>query len=313
LVFNLRKPQKSTFSVGGAPFFAGYPGENFQVNAYLNITPPNLELDSSFQVQIDRLEFIIKPDEEFLPPNRICVFYILFYHPEPDLILEQALRSSRELYWRDGICTDIDPGGWNSDPRYIILDLTDKVPIKKISLPQHNRFIYPYDDFAVQPYLEVRGHFYNDDYPVTEEFGDSFLSNPFINITIENANDWLINQESSAEVYWNLGYEDSRQVNSRTAPIIWFRRAILTKLISPLLCMVLLVFLILVAINEKKDMLIEGGLGIFLGVFSIREILLPGNAEIFTLVDAILWGIIFTFGLILVDSLIFNLRDKRSS
>ncbi|HYO49655.1 MAG TPA: hypothetical protein VEW94_07360 [Chloroflexia bacterium] len=95
--------------------------------------------------------------------------------------------------------------------------------------------------------------------------------------------------------------------------VLEFERSLLERLLFPSLISVILLFTVLLAFVESLSTFIEGGVGVFFGIFGLRQALLPPGTEIRTILDFAIVGLYLCFAAVMMLQAAINIRKRSGS
>ena len=88
-----------------------------------------------------------------------------------------------------------------------------------------------------------------------------------------------------------------------------FKRPLFEQIMIPSLILVVLLFIIFLSIVDNIDTYVEGGLAAFFGIFGLKQMILPPDAEIRTIIDYAIWGLYFAFAGTLIQQFFFVIKQ----
>lgn len=162
---------------------------------------------------------------------------------------------------------------------------------------------YPYDDFELLFYPQVVYRLIYGDDSVA-----SITTYPSVTLRVPHTAGWQI---SSHEVelappftHDLLGSDLDRVI------AVDLSRPLLEKVVQPSMVLVILVLVFFLTLVDATGTFIQGAIAVLLGIFSIREILMPRHAAVRTLLDFAVWGLYFAFAGALFHRLVYIWRKE---
>jgi|GEM_PF-3847711 len=161
-----------------------------------------------------------------------------------------------------------------------------------------NHFWFPYDNVDLNLSLVAEISFYNNTELVLEERHSPLLSiyaSDIVGYEIYYMGESTLFAPFFREEPTSSGVEFVPTTDKVIFTALRFVRPVFERIIIPSLFMVMLAFIILLAFVESVESFIQGGLAVFFGLFSLRQIVLPATTEVRTIVDVAVWGLYFAF------------------
>ena len=172
-------------------------------------------------------------------------------------------------------------------------------------------FWYPYDDSRLQLRVKVSLSFIHegsDAATVSKE-----LLAPGIHLKAPRTLEWQMKVQGhpiAANLQNSLGYL-LPALDPQEGFVIEYKRPILIRLMYPAMLLVPLLFIVLLSLLDSLDTFIQGGVGVFFGVWAIRSILLPASTSIPTVLDYAIWGLYFVFAVTMLTHIVPLLTRRR--
>jgi|GEM_PF-4738460 len=271
----------------------------------LTLYPPSLEDPESLywpQVEVENIFYYDKTPAGERQPQEICI---------DQIIIAEVLRGYALDFFDEAIyplCFPLDePVKLLSDSensRFFAFNIPDNHGNWRTSFYGYaDHFWYPYDDFQLIFYPQVRYRlFYADD------LFTSITTYPVAGFQVPNTAGWQISSYED-ELESPLAHQ-LLESDLETVIVVDFKRPLLEKIIQPSMVAIMLVFIVFLTLVDSVDTFIEGAVAVLFGIFSIRQLLMPPNAQIRTVLDFAIWGLYFAFTGTLLQWLIAILQKK---
>lgn len=264
------------------------------------VTPPTLQANSQTTVNLTGLSYTWDQAEQPQMPTTLCI----------DLITLVSPTNEGALYF-DGfeaeypLCFQLPPPDttifkeFNKASWHFAIEqhLPKGVTVSSTLFQDGERFWYPYDNTAFRFTTEVY-------YRLLQN--ETLLSNQMTIVppttTVASISDW----HSTATVSMLPATPFIQQYNPELTRVvsIGLQRPLLLQVVYPLLCATMLLFILLLTDVSSTEAMIEGGVATLFGLFGLRQILLPANTEIRTLMDVTIWGLYLAFATTLIPYLL---------
>lgn len=290
----------------------------------LEIDPPELTEPNSPVVKVSTVTVVmpneVPVDQQFCV-DRILIYENVFeafevpgrggvYTPEPvcleigkptGLTVEAEHGVSGSIY-PDNLglfLTDIESRLGEIENVYFRYTLSAQDQLSGMFIYDPASFWYPYDDFSLDFTMVLHYHLVGEN--GTTETAITF---PDLQVNDIRSESWDIsiyyfdNQSlDSRFLTVHPQFEDSPSYSRIT---IDFRRSIVLKIVYPIIVVSMFFFVLLLSQAESVDGFIEGSLAVMFGIFSLREILIPPEAQTRTLLDSVVLLMYLLFGFIVI-------------
>lgn len=176
-------------------------------------------------------------------------------------------------------------------------------------------FWYPYDNFSLDFTIVLHYHLVGES--GTTETRVTF---PDLRVNDIRSESWDISisyfDNQSLDHQFLTVHPEIEDSPRYSRIIIDFRRSIALRLVYPVIVVSMFFFVLLLSQTKSIDGFVEGSLAVMFGIFSLREILIPPEAQIRTLLDAVILLMYMLFGIIVIvfiGSRIARVPRRKSS
>lgn len=276
----------------------------------LNLFPPT-EAGSKPRIAISYLSYYL-PENSTDEPNELCLDEIK--------IAEYTQQSTSETFGFNSFPDELFPYCVSLERGTKIGKVSiNEVPVKDYFSPSGNfeklgelelqinadNFLYPYDSFAPKIGLQIKYRLLDDGKLLINE-----VASPRLSVTNQpNIIEWDIKisgkEEPSTSFHpdWLtiVGMDDVKQY--RTLDIA-FARPLILQLTYPIIIGSLLLLVALLARVQSLDTFMEGSVAVLLGIFGLKELLLPPDIKVRTILDIAILGLYVTFAFALARFLL---------
>lgn len=299
------------------------------------IIPPTLGNDSVIIIKVDALYFVHKTNGGG-QPDFVCIERIIFQDiTDPtkewyeQAFSRNAMNTCFETMYEDTIPAEANDlfGQWslfrlqpvsrenypeNPEIPFDYFKYGQIAPLPSLEIPDtQGHFWYPFDDQAhkisVDIYYEVFS--YNSILEIYESTQwHHEVGKPGVISPIHELNS---NLEINAETYNNgkRSYDNYDEF----VTVIDLKRPLYLKIVFPVLALVITGFVLLISFINDLGIFVEGGLAVFLSLFSFQQLIIPPDTNQFIVWNFLIWALIFTFGVSLISHLIMAYREEKSS
>jgi hypothetical protein len=168
----------------------------------------------------------------------------------------------------------------------------------RLSFPnsEQDHFWYPYDSFEIKFAAFVKYRLMREQLALTT-VSDYELGS----ITIPDSRGWFI--EQNEEIEDNSPYPFSERSILDDVDLVnalHFQRPLFERIAYPSIILTVLLFIILLAFVRSTATFIEGGVGVFFGIFTLRQVILPVGMEIRTMMEYAIGALYFVFAMALI-------------
>ena len=217
-------------------------------------------------------------------------------------------------FFTEGVCKEVDL----SDKDIVFVDLytadgeQDQLIIG--SWVENQNYYYPYDGFSYQIGVLLRYSLVDQNNMIV----DSNLVAPYVIIQDNKDTEWdghAQNQVSNfSSAYWLLDdeYIEFAEESLETPYLIQFSRPILKRIVYPIILASLFIFISMLASASELNIFIEGAIAILLAIFGIREVIIPNNLPVRTILDIAILGLYLSFSAAVFVQLIRNFFRYRT-
>ena len=287
-------------------------GEITEFRVDLEIEPPNL--DAKSRMPIIRVRDVSYFDNyELIDVNidSICIDSLVLLQR----YLDGGLAHHVNFLFEDGNkCVKV------YKPKSLFLDLTfyDVKENEKQYFTEDvffwiENFYYPYDNFSFQIAAMLKYRFLDDKGNIIQ----NGISIPYMTIFTLGSPEWdrnTVKQDSKfTETFWLLEHDVDYSKTARESLyipyLIKFSRPLFLQIVFPILTLSLFIFIAFLSSVDKPETFIEGSLAVLLGVFGIRNILIPNDISVRTIVDVGIVSLYGAFGLCVVIQVTKYIRN----
>lgn len=294
------------------------------LNLALRLIPPSGAGEESniVTIQLDDAAYFIYDDNVEFTPDRLCIdairMGIAFAESDP---AEATLAGINMLDGADPFCTPmgnlfgsietIDLYARTTSRNASNRDYLDSIQTR---FPTHNEFFrYPYDEFTLNGALQVR-------YRLLA--GETVLGEGLIQPIVAwlygtgGERNWNINVTSEDRVKDSFDSvpEDVFQlleIGEYQALTFEFSRPLLFRLVFPFLILAMLLLILTLPFMNGIDSLVSVTASILFGLFGLKQLMLPGNTQGQTILDAIFLGLYVVLAFAFVVLLIARMSARR--
>jgi hypothetical protein len=283
------------------------------------LSPSTLAAGSTSAVIVSRLDFVMvreSPGRTPLSwdiPEEVCVdeIYIIEVdgqelHRSPVEGVEFPLCLSRS----GDPLTIIHPDGTSETSWYFsFASSRTEPPMAYLTHADRGHFWYPYDEFTATYGIEAWYHLIRQGEPAHS------IRQPSVNerrLDIPNPQGWDINYAEGQYVGPDNYPEFIPGLNISRITILRFERPLFERILYPSVTLVVLLFIMLLAFVRSTETFIEGGVGVFFGIFGLRQVILPSTVSIRTIMDYAIGGLYFAFAVVLIFHVLRNLNTNTN-
>ena len=271
------------------------------VDIWGQIDAPNLVHNTGPQIHIRNMTYYISEDPLPLGTTEVCLTSLRFdLGPESNTETMQAFHPNE--------CHGVE----YLDSEFPLLSFGSSTTDWLLNFDAGNpHFWYPYDDSRLQLRVKVSLSFIRAGaVAVSKE-----LLAPGIHLKAPRTLEWQMKvqgQPIAANLQNSLGYS-LPALDPQEGFVIEYKRPLLIRLMYPAMLLVPLLFIVLLSLVDSLDTFIQGGVGVFFGVWAIRSILLPPSTSIPTILDYAIWGLYFVFAVTMLSHIVPLLIRRRSA
>jgi hypothetical protein len=170
------------------------------------------------------------------------------------------------------------------------------------SIPRgYAHYSYPFDSIDIQVHFRTTLDYYKD--------GNLSLSKQvpmgiLISIGITGWELWTYDVDNSIKISpldifpLDLGREEHRMINPTNTLLLTFKRPMFIKLLTPAPLIVLYIITLSIILFKPPDLIVEISIGVLIGIWGTRQILLPSEAQSWTLVGLVDMSLLVTYFLV---------------
>lgn len=177
------------------------------------------------------------------------------------------------------------------------------------TITARNNFIYPYDkydfEFAILMKYCLKSNGDEIECGVTAPIIDVVNSTDNIEWDITINDDIQFMHIGTAEI---INYDVFKVI--RTLHLS-FSRPIIYQIVYPLILITLLLLIIMLSQSKELSVFMEGSIAILFGLFGLKSLLLPPDAQARTILDPIILVLYVSFGIALLQFLIYQLLSSK--
>ncbi len=174
---------------------------------------------------------------------------------------------------------------------------------------ENDPFFYPYDNFDIQTAgfitiinLDKTGKVINEIPVIPEMFIENRgneewdLSQSFSRSSLFWEN-WPTTHSTSNIYFTKSTYQTFIDQGLQEPVVIHYKRSLVIRVVFPIICFSLLLLTYFLAMVDSLDLFLSGAIALLIGLFGIREVLIPNNLSSRNLVDIAVLGLYVTFGI----------------
>lgn len=223
---------------------------------------------------------------------------------------------TKEFLFEEEICKPKELISPSSNTIYMVMYDKEKDKTPSLSEPlylDNDPFYYPYDNFELQIAAFISISFIDE----TGQTVKDIAAVPDLYIKNVGGEDWDRTVSTPThEYFWSIWstdryetYQNTTIVNKGAEDIykplianginepflIRYSRSFVVRTVFPIIGLTFLVIIYLLAIAESLDIFLAGAIAVLVGLFGIREVLIPINVHSRNLIDIVIMGLYVLF------------------